>query len=206
MKLRKSGRILLTVIMSLALLSCGEKPKPELSVESYTELNTVLKLPPVYVPGGSWTEADIPAALFLGAKPFTFPATFTSVNSKFTIDPKASDTQVTAEGVMTATLLYDGCACGTITLYDCPSETDYISGKIHEIIFRDLGRSDLPAPSLFPIAFNGVTIGSSAEQVKENLGIALDAAGIEIQTSRHIIRLDGSLTDGVTKITLTSVL
>lgn len=207
MKLRKFCRILFIAAMSLSLLSCGEKPKPELTVESYTELSTVLKLPPVYVPGGSWTEADIPAALWLGAKKFTFPATFTSLSSKFTIDTQASDTQYTIEnGNMTATLLYDGCACGTVTLYDCVSATDYSSGKIHEIVFRDLGRSDLPAPSLFPISFNGATIGSTAEQVKTNLGIELGASGVEITTSRHIIKLSGSPTDGVTAITLTSVL
>ena len=65
-----------------------------------------------------------------------------------------------------------------------------------------MGRSDLPAPSLFPIAFNGITIGSTAEQVKENLGIELTATGAEIKTLHHIIQFKGSPAEGVTGITL----
>ena len=122
MKQRKYVSILLAALTGLSLLSCGakNKVKPELTVESYTELNTVLKLPPVYVPGGNWTEADIPGALYVGARPFSLPATFSAMGSKFSVDPEASDVTYTAQNELTATLLFDGCACGTVSLTDCP--------------------------------------------------------------------------------------
>ncbi len=203
MKQRRFVCLMLAAALSLSLCACGaEKPKPELTVESYTELSTVLKLPPVYVPGGSWTEADVPGALWVGAKPFSYPATYASLSSKFSIDPEAADTFLSETGELTATLLYDGCACGSITLQACDSKAAYSTGLITAISFQDMGRSDLPAPSLFPIAFNGITIGSTADQVKENLGIELTATGAEIKTLHHIIQFKGSPAEGVTGITL----
>ena len=207
MKQRKYAGILFALLMSLTLLSCAAKQtkKPELTVESYTELNTVLKLPPVNVPGGAWTEADIQCALYLGAKPFSFPGTFNAMGSKFSVDQKAADFTYTKDNELTATLLYDGCACGTVCLTDCPSQEDYFSGFVSSVTFKDLGRSDLPAPAIFPVAFNGITIGSTAEQVKNNLGTELTVSGAEIRTPHHIIQLKGSPAEGVTAITLTYV-
>ncbi|MBP0976144.1 MAG: hypothetical protein J6Z40_13550 [Oscillospiraceae bacterium] len=204
MKTRKYVTLLLSAVMCLSMLSCGEKkPKPELTVESYTELQTVQKLPPVNI-AGTWTEADIPGALWLGANRFSYPATFKSLSPKFSIDPEASDFSFSAQGEVTATLLYDGCACGTIKLQNCPSKDTYSSGLISEITFRDLGISSLPAPALFPVCFNGVTIGTSAADFKEKTGVELGVTGAEIATSHHIIQFKGSPAEGVTAITLIS--
>jgi hypothetical protein len=204
MKLRKTGSILLAIIISMTLVSCGgSKPKPELTVESYTELQTVQKLPPVNI-AGTWTEADIPGSLWLGANRFSYPATFKSLSPKFSVDPEASDFSFSPQGEVTATLLYDGCACGTIKLQNCPSKDTYSSGLISEICFRDLGISTLPAPALFPVCFNGVTIGTNAADFKEKTGIELGATGAEIATSHHIIQFKGSPAEGVTAITLIS--
>ena len=205
MNLRKTSSILLAALMSMTLLSCGEKkPKPELTVESYTELQTIQKLPSVHVSGTDWTEADIPGALWLGASRFSYPASFSALGSKFSVDPEAADFNFTPMGELTATLLYDGCACGTIKMQNCPSKTNYASGLISEITFRDLGNSDLPAPSLFPVCFSGVTIGTSAADFKEKTGLDFGASGAEITTSHHIIRFTGSPSEGVTAITLIS--
>ncbi len=190
MKLRKTGSILLAIIISMTLVSCGgSKPKPELTVESYTELQTVQKLPPVNI---------------AGANRFSYPATFKSLSPKFSVDPEASDFSFSPQGEVTATLLYDGCACGTIKLQNCPSKDTYSSGLISEICFRDLGISALPAPALFPVCFNGVTIGTNAADFKEKTGIELGATGAEIATSHHIIQFKGSPAEGVTAITLIS--
>ncbi len=205
MKQRRFVCLILAAALSLSLCSCGaKKPKPELTVESYTELSTVLKLPPVYVPGGSWTEADIPGALWVGAKSFTFPATYASLGSKFSIDPEAADTVRTDGGDLSAVLLFDGCACGTIDLTGCDSKEAYTTGIIAAISFKNMGRSETPSPSVFPVAFNGITIGSTAEQFKENLGIELTASGAEIKTLHHTIQFSGSPAEGVTAITLIS--
>ena len=206
MYLRKFSVYLLAAALCLPLLSCGSEPPPKLTAESYSELMTIQKLPPAYVPGGSWTEADIPGALWLGASRFSFPATYSTLSSKFSVDPEASDTIINPDKTISASLYYDGCACGTITLYDCPSESEITSGKIRKIKIFDMGRTDLPAPALFPVTFNGITIGSTAEQFKENLGIELTASGAEISTSQHTIQFSGSPAEGVTAITLISKL
>lgn len=204
MYLRKFSVYLLAAALCLPLLSCGAEPPPRLTVESVAELRTIQKLPPAYVPGGNWTEADIPGALWLGASRFSFPATYSSLTSKFSVDPEAADTVINPDKTIRATLLYEGCACGTITMSDCRNESEITSGKISKIEFYNMGRSDLPAPELFPVSFNGITIGSPADQVKENLGIELTDAGAEISTSQHTIQFSGSPAGGVTKITLIS--
>lgn len=205
MKARRYICFLLAAALSLSLCACGSsKPKPELTVESYTELQTIQKLPPVYVPGGNWTEADIPGALWVGAGRFSFPATFTTLGSKFSIDPSAETNTITEDGEITAILLYDGCACGEITLTDCTALENYSVGKIRQIIFRESNIKERPSPALFPVCFNGITIGSTAEQVKDNLGIELGNSGAEIQTAHHTIRFTGSPAEGVTKIILIS--
>ena len=205
MELRKTCSILLAVLMSVTLLSCGaKKPKPELTVESYTELQTIQKLPPVYVPGGSWTEADIPGALWVGAHPFSYPATFSALGGKFSIDPEAFSSIITGQGEITATLLYDGCACGVITLSDCTTLENYNIGKIRSLDFHDCHDSEHPAPALFPICFSGITIGSTAEQIKNNLGIDAENGLAVISTSHHTIKFNVSPTEGVTSIILIS--
>ena len=207
MKALRYTYLLIITIMCLSLLSCGakNKVKPELTVESYAELQTVLKMPPVYVPGGNWTEADIPGALWLGAKQVSFPATFKSLGAKFSINPEAATNTITSDGIVSAVLLYDGCWCGDIVLSDCASLAGYPDGKIREIVFKDHQNSDLPAPAIFPVSFNGVTIGTPAADFKEKTGLELSETGTEISTLRHLIRFNGSAASGVTSIYLASI-
>ena len=61
---------------------------------AYTELSTVLKLPPVYVPGGSWTEADVPGALWVGAKPFSYPAPYAACDALSSATPLGTDAPI----------------------------------------------------------------------------------------------------------------
>ena len=61
-------------------------------------------------------------------------------------------------------------------------------------------------PSLYPVALNKVTIGSSAEDIRQNLGYDVTAAGtidISEKIGRYQFTIKGDAANGVTAITLT---
>ena len=197
--------IFLAAALILTLTACGAKRPAALIAETEATLKTVQMLPAERIPESGWTEESFSYTVRLGGYQKMFPLTLAECGSLFSVDTEKGLTY--DGGKATGRLLVEGCYVGTVSLTDCPSETDLRGGRVRSMTFTAPKAGDgNDYPSLYPVALNKVTIGSSAEDIRQNLGYDVTAAGtidISEKIGRYQFTIKGDAANGVTAITLT---
>lgn len=203
---QKIRALLLAALMSLSLAACGSEPPPALTVESETTLKAVFLLPAARIPEMGWDEESFAHTIFLGGYQHPFPTTLSACGSLFTIADDSAFS-FSDDGTVTGHLLFQGCYVGTVKLKNCISESKMYEGTVKSLTFTAPKTGDGNYyPSVYPISLNHVTIGSTAEDIAQDLGFAVSATGnidISEKIGRYQIKLRGTAADGVTEITLT---
>lgn len=203
--MKRIRSIFLAAVMSLTLASCGAELPPALTVESETTLRAVFMLPAARIPETGWDEESFSYTVFLGGYQRPLPLTLEQCGSLFTV---AEDDAFTFndDGTASGHLLYQGCYVGTVQLTGCISEARVREGNVKSMTFTAPKSGDGNYyPSVYPIAINHVTIGSTAEEIEDLLGFSVSATGkIDVSETigRYRITLKGTASDGVTEITL----
>lgn len=150
------------------------------SVESEEKKETTASAPdfsriePIAIPESGWDEKSIKSVIYINGKNIDFPFTFADLGDGFATDPNYEPYVNEENNTVRYDLDYYGEHVGGVWLTDYDKFDDPYSGVISEIKFI-ISEDYLPNKNAnYPININGITIGSSYDDMVNKLGFVPD--------------------------------
>jgi len=166
------------VILAFSMSGCGDVSDSS-SVESAAEaaantesVETPPELPdiePVPVPEGGWTEETIQDVIYINGKNVHLPCKFEEFGDGFEISIDEYTNFYEDENYAFLNFKYNDVMIGGMNIDNCNNQDELKSG---DIIYLGCSTDYLEdgSDNRVPISINGVTIGSSKEEVENHLG------------------------------------
>jgi len=172
------------VILAFSMAGCGDVKDDSSAVDSTAaaavnteSMETPPDLPeiePVPVPEGGWTDETINDVTYINGKKINFPCKFKDLGEGFEIFPDDIELNKEKKTVL-ASVSYYGEIIASCKLRDCEDTNNLEEKEIIYLCFEPALASEYSSdvPDKWPINVNGVTIGSSFEDVENNFGLEL---------------------------------
>ena len=172
------------VILACSMAGCGDVKDDSSAVDSTAaaavkteSVETPPELPeiePVPVPEGGWTDETINDVTYINGKKINFPCKFKDLGEGFEIFP--DDIELNKEKkTALVSVSYYGEIIASCKLRDCEDTNNLEEKELIYICFEPALAAEYSSdvPDKWPINVNGVSIGSSFEDVENNFGLEL---------------------------------
>ena len=178
------------LICPLAGCSVGASSSQDSAAVQSSEKN-LTDFEPIAVPENGWTEETISAVTYINGEKHGFPLRLDDFGDGFSLQTSGGSFLKKGDK-NTVGICYNGKNCGLITVKgDCDENT--IGQKDIVSITFSLGSDlDPDAPDVFPISINGVTIGSTYDELVEKLGFVYEKKDIDPSNSDKIFYVTGT--------------
>lgn len=184
MKRKIIGLFLCSVVLSGVMCSCDVKDKvTDLSQsenfastadnsntipdDAMARLKEAHDTEPIKLPTEEWDFKTICSSIYINGKQFSYPCTINELGEGFEIIDTEEYKLKYDEDKKTGScyLAYYGKIVMNVRVYDCQNIADISNSPIDGMAFMQ----DLNKDYVFPVSFNGVTIGDDAERIFDRL-------------------------------------
>lgn len=184
MKRKILSLFLCSVMLSGVMCSCASKDKvTDLSQNGNSastvdnsstipddvkeRLKEVHDAEPVKLPAEEWNFETICSSIYINSKQFSYPCTINDLGEEFEIiDNEEYKLKYDKEKKMGSIYLtYYGNIVCNVRVDDCEDIADIADSPIGAMVFMQ----EMDEDAVFPVSFNGVTIGDNAERILDRL-------------------------------------
>ncbi len=145
------------------------------------------------IPEGGWTDKSLLDVTTINGIKLSQSYTLSDIGDGFGLATGAGYF-LKGDNRNTATLTYNGKNCGYATVEGDADENTIWQKRVVTISFSRAAEGDPDAPDKFPFSMNGVTVGSSYDDVVSKLGFRSDKADFDPAKSDATFSVTG-LTD-----------
>ncbi len=149
------------------LSQSGSSTITDIPAEAMERLNKAHDIEPVIAPKEEWDTEKICNSFYINGKQFSYPCTINELGEGFEIIDTEEYKLKYDKDKKTGScyLSYYGKTVVNVRLYDCQNIADISDSPIGGMAFMQ----DLNKDYVFPVSFNGVTIGDNIERVFDRL-------------------------------------
>ena len=178
MKRKILSLLLCSVVLSGTVCGCESKSdlsqsgsstisEDDIPAEAKERLNKVHDTEPIKIPTEEWDFKTICSSIYINGKQFSYPCTINELGEGFEIlDTEEYKLKYDKDKkTVSCYLSYYGKTVVRVRLYDCQNIADISDSPIGGMAFMQKLNKDY----VFPISFNGVTIGDNIERVLDRL-------------------------------------
>ncbi len=191
------------------LSQSGSSTITDIPAEAMERLNKAHDIEPVIAPKEEWDTEKICNSFYINGKQIDYPFTINDLGNEFEmIDTEEYKFKYNEEKKkISCYLTYYGDVVAYVGIDDCDNPTAVLDWPIDTIIFTN----EASKRKVFPVSFNGVTVGDSEERMFENLpfmkvyeaGLSSDDIDYYLSYENDDINVRCHSTEG--KVNLTSI-
>ncbi|MBQ8961558.1 MAG: hypothetical protein IJ071_10170 [Ruminococcus sp.] len=185
--MRKAAFLLAAAIM-LSAAGCGEKSDSSVQSSKDTtsqaetsedtqdagipeevleRLRAAAEAEPKAVPEGGWTDSELMDVFYINGEKVSWPLTVSSLGESFGILTD-EENFLPKEDTTGAVITYYGTVCGMGAVNGVVDPEAFMDKDLYMIMFKDIDSDNVP--EMFPVSLNGVTYGTSYEDMVARLG------------------------------------
>lgn len=180
MRIKKHIAILCAAILAAAAVGCGNKNSGAessvtitISEEAKEKLQAAIDIQPSEVPEGGWTDETLVDVMYINGEKTHFPSCLDDFGEGFdAIKGNPQYFKLNNDGSVNAGLNFYGDFVGVCSVLDCENADTVCTSRLKAISFSYDESDTENYPEIYPISINGVTIGSTYDDVVEKLGLA----------------------------------
>lgn len=137
------------------------------------KLTEVLEQEPVAVPADGWTDAELLDVIYINGEKMNIPFTMVDLGEGYSLLTD-EENFIQQEGETSAVITYYEMPCGLVKALTDASPENFAEQVFSGITFYTVPANANQYPDMFPISINGITIGSSYDDIVEQLGFTVD--------------------------------
>lgn len=171
--------MLCAAVLACAAVGCGDKDSGAessvtitISDEAKQKLQTAIDIQPSEVPEGGWTDETLVDVIYINGEKAHFPSCLNDFGEGFTaIKDDPSYFKRNNDGSVNAGLNFYGDFVGVCSVLGCENADTVCTSRLKAISFSYDESDTENYPEIYPISINGVTIGTSYDDVVDKLGL-----------------------------------
>lgn len=180
MKTKTYVAMLCAAVLTCAAVGCGDKDTGAessvtitISAEAKEKLQAAIDIQPTEVPENGWTDETLVDVMYINGEKAHFPCSLDDFGEGFdSIKGDPQYFQLNDDGSVNAGLNFYGDYVGVCRVLDCDNADDVCTSQLKVISFSCDESDSEHCPEIYPISINGVTIGTTYDEVVEKLGLA----------------------------------